>query len=290
MVAPPRPVSSGVPGRWPESVDRGVAARGSRSPRSAGRPRRRCTAPGSLDNSSSCAAAAAAARLEVCSLQVSIEAGETGEAVEAHSLRGCHTGPYRYRAQGRTRRSAAECRSGRLAAVEESQGHVCSALVSGHRRSPPGLTLNGMVRPSSDRIRGLDFPPCVSGGHPARKRVAPRKNWALNRGANLSAACSRWSPCRVERASHPMPGQVLRGERRDEPSSALSSRRVAPRRHARLRWRSLPAAMTGRPAPAAVVPWAAAGANSGRRSVRRRAPGAPAADGAAPARRSPACR
>ncbi len=159
------------------------------------------------------------------------------------------------------------------------------------RPSPaPLVCCGGNIDPSSDRIRGLNFPPCVSGGHPARKRVAPRKNWALNRGANLSAACSRWSPCRVERASHPMPGQVLRGERRDEPSSALSSRRVAPRRHARLRWRSLPAAMTGRPAPAAVVPWAAEGANSGRRSVRQRAPGAPAADGAAPARRSPACR
>ena len=79
-------------------------------------------------------------RAWVRSLQASIEAGETGEAVEAHqargfkarglkdgflewkaaglaaephSFRGCHTGPYRYRAQGRTRRSAAECRSGR---------------------------------------------------------------------------------------------------------------------------------------------------------------------------------
>ena len=25
----------------------------------------------------------------------------------------------------------------------------------------------------------------------------------MNRGANLSAACSRWSPCRVERTPHP---------------------------------------------------------------------------------------
>src|SRR3712207_1148448 len=120
-----------VPGGWPEFADRDFAAGESRSPTSAGRPRFRSTAPGSLDNSSSYAA-----RLKVCSSQVSIEAVEAlqargfkarglkdgflewkaaGLAVEAHSFRGCHTGPYRLH-RVEPRRSA-ECRGGRKGAV-----------------------------------------------------------------------------------------------------------------------------------------------------------------------------